>query len=73
MPEVETNLFDNEGEEEINLETLEAEFLKDESDENIKQTSKLIDKAIEQGKLKKETMIVHKFPEKKNEIMFDRI
>jgi len=71
MPEVETNLFDNEGENEINLETLEAEFLKDESDENIKQTSKLIDRAIEQGKLKKETMIVHKFPEKKNEIMYD--
>ena len=68
---VETNLFDNEDENEINLETLEAEFLKDESDDNLKQTSKLIEKAIEQGKLKKETMIVHKFPNNKNEIMFD--
>ena len=71
MPEVETNLFDNEEENEINLETLEAEFLKDESDINIKQTSKLINKAIEQGKLKKETMIIHKFPNNKNELMFD--
>ena len=68
---VKSNEIDN-NVDEINLQDLETEFFKKtEADENVTQTSKLIEKAIEQGKMKKIKDKANEFPDDKNNNMFD--
>ena len=65
--------FSNEIEgEELDLEGIETDFnRKIESDEKLAETTKLIDRAIEQGKMKKIKDSIKEFPEEKNESMSD--
>ena len=55
----------------INLQDLETEFIKSPIDESLTSTSKLISKAIEQGKMKKVKDDINKFPDEKNNSMHD--
>ena len=64
---IETDEFDDG----INLEDLESEFMQSQVDESLASTSKLISKAIEQGKMKKVKDTTNKFPDEKNNSMYD--
>lgn len=58
--------------EEINLEEVETEFnRKNEADDKLNETTKLIDRAIEQGKMKKIKEKMNEFPDEKNNNMSD--